>query len=258
MSENKWQTAITDIGKNKINLRGYPIEKLMGNASFAQVAYLAIFGELPDEKTGKMIDTIIVSSVDHGVTPPSILSALTVASTGASLSASIAAGIMSINKFHGGAIENCMKMLTEAVELQTANGLSTEEAAKKLVTDYRATKKRLFGYGHRVHSEDPRKVRLIELAKELGFYGPAVQMSVAIEQAIQEVLGRNLPLNVDGAIGAVLCELKVPPELANAFFILSRTAGIIAHVYEERTRQKPMRKVEPGNWEYDGPAEREL
>lgn len=256
MSENKWPTAITDIGQNKINIRGYPVEELMGQASFAQVAYLAIFGELPDENTGRMIDAIIVSSVDHGVTPPSILSSLVVASSGASLSAAIAAGIMSINRFHGGAIENCMKMLAEAVAIQKAENLSTEDAAKKLVTDYRATKKRLFGYGHRVHTEDPRKVKLMQLAEQLGFAGPHVQMSLAIEQTLPEVLGRQLPLNVDGAIGAVLCELHVPPELSNAFFILSRTAGIIAHVHEERTRQKPMRKIDPGAWEYDGPAER--
>ena len=56
MSEKKWPTAITEIGQNKINIRGYPVEKLMGQATFAQVAYLAIFGELPDEKTGKMTD----------------------------------------------------------------------------------------------------------------------------------------------------------------------------------------------------------
>jgi len=256
MSEDKWPTAITDIGKNKINVRGYPIADLMGKAGFAQVAYLAIFGELPDDNTGKMIDAIIVSSVDHGVTPPSILSSLVVASTGASLSASIAAGIMSINRFHGGAIEDCMKMLIEAVKLQQAENLSAADAAKKIVTDYRAAKKTLFGYGHRVHTEDPRKIKLLRLAEELGFAGPYVTMSLAIENVLPQVLGKQLPLNVDGAIGAVLCELRVSPELSNAFFILSRTAGIIAHVHEERTRQKPMRKIDPGAWEYDGPAER--
>ncbi len=256
MSTDTWSTAITDIGQNKINIRGYPIQELMGKASFAQVAYLAIFGELPDEKTGKMIDAIIVSSVDHGVTPPSILSSLVVASTGAALSASIAAGLMSVNQYHGGAIENCMKMLSEAVQLQKDKKLTADDAAVQLVTDYRAVKKRLFGYGHRVHTEDPRKVRLMELAEELDFMGPYVQMSLAIEKTLPEVLGKSLPLNVDGAIGAVLCELKVPPELSNALFILSRTAGVIAHVHEERTRQRPMRKIDPGNWEYDGPAER--
>jgi citrate synthase len=256
MSENNWPTAITDIGKNKINVRGYPIAELMGTASFAQVAYLAIFGELPDDKTGRMIDAILVSSVDHGVTPPSILSSLVVASTGASLSASIAAGIMSINQYHGGAIENCMKMLIAAVKLQKENNLSAADAATKLVTDYRAAKKTLFGYGHRVHTEDPRKVKLMRLAEELGFGGPYVTMSLAIASALPKVLGKELPLNVDGAIGAVLCELNVPPDLSNAFFILSRTAGIIAHVHEERTRHKPMRKIDPGAWTYDGPAER--
>jgi len=258
MSEQKWPTAITDIGQNKINIRGYPIEKLMGQASFAQVAYLAIFGELPDEKTGRMIDAIIVSSVDHGVTPPSILSALTVASTGASLSASIAAGIMSINRFHGGAIENCMKMLTEAVRQQKAENKAIDQTAVQIIREYRAAKKTIFGYGHRVHTRDPRTVRLLQLAEELGFYGPAVKMAVTIEKVIPDVIGRQLPLNVDGAIGAVLCELDVPPELSNAFFILSRTAGIIAHVHEERTRQKPMRKIDPAAWEYDGPTQREV
>lgn len=258
MSEKKWPTAITEIGQNKINIRGYPVEKLMGQASFAQVAYLAIFGELPDEKTGRLIDAIIVSSVDHGVTPPSILSALTVTSTGASLSASIAAGIMSINRFHGGAIENCMKMLTAAVERQNAEGRLTDETATQLIKEYRAAKKTIFGFGHRVHTKDPRTVRLLQMVEEFGFYGPAVKMAVAIEKAIPGIVGRELPLNVDGAIGAVLCELNVPPALSNAFFILSRTAGIIAHVHEERTRQKPMRNIDPAASEYDGPARREL
>jgi len=257
MSEQEWKTAITDIGENKINLRGYPIDKLMGKASFAQVTYLAIFGELPDETTGRMLDAILVSSVDHGVTPPSILSALTVTSTGASLSASIAAGIMSINRFHGGAIENCMKMLCEAVTRQKDENKSTAEAASELITVYRAAKKTLFGYGHRIHSRDPRTIRLFALAKELGFYGPTVQMAVAVEQEIPKVMGKELPLNVDGAIGAVLCELKVPPELSNAFFILSRTAGIIAHVHEEHKREKAMRVIDPAGWEYDGPPQRE-
>ena len=80
---------------------------------------------------------------------------------------------------------------------------------------------------------------------------------MAIEKAIPGIVGRELPLNVNGAIGAVLCELDIPAELSNAFFILSRTAGIIAHVHEERTRQRPMRKIDPSAWEYDGPAERE-
>jgi len=257
MSEHKWKTAITDIGENKINLRGYPIDKLMGKASFAQVMYLAVFGELPDEQTGRMLDAILVSSVDHGVTPPSILSALTVASTGASLSASIAAGVMAINRFHGGAIENCMRMLCEAVGRQRDENKSMEEVAGELIAVYRATKKTIFGYGHRVHSRDPRTIKLLALARELGFYGPTVQMAVAIEQEIPRVLERELPLNVDGAIGAVLCELKIPPELSNAFFILSRTAGIIAHVHEEHKREKAMRVIDPSGWEYDGPPQRE-
>ena len=105
MTDKTWKTAITEIEPNKIKLRGYPLNELMGNRSYADVVYLALRGELPTPKVGKLIDAMLVSSIDHGVTPPSALSAMTVASTGAPLNSAVAAGILAISKFHGGAIE---------------------------------------------------------------------------------------------------------------------------------------------------------
>jgi citrate synthase len=75
---------------------------------------------------------------------------------------------------------------------------------------------------------------------------------------MKESLGRDLPMNVDGGIAAVLCELDFPPGLGNGFFAISRTVGLTAQVYEEKTRQRPMRKIDPVAHEYDGPAERSL
>jgi citrate synthase len=229
----------------------------MGQVSYAQAVYLALRGELPDAATGKLIDAMLVSSVDHGVTPPSVLTALTVASTGADLSACVASGVLAISRWHGGAIEACMHTLYDAVAEQKKSGGSTDDVAAKTVADAKAAKKRISGYGHRIHTADPRTTRLFALAKEAGRSGPYVAMALAIARVF-EAKGKPLPINVDGAMAAVLCELDFDPQLANAFFMMARVPGIVAHVYEERTRQKPMRKIDPGTWKYDGPDRRDL
>jgi len=72
------------------------------------------------------------------------------------------------------------------------------------------------------------------------------------------VLGRELPINVDGALAGILCELDFPPSLANAFFIMARIPGLVAHVHEEKTVMKPMRKIHPTHHTYTGPVDRKL
>jgi citrate synthase len=106
-----WHSGITRIEPNKVAVRGYDIAELMGRVSFGAAVYLILTGELPSPAIARLMDAILVSSIDHGATPPSALSARNVASTGATLSASVAAGIMSINRHHGGAIEDCARQL---------------------------------------------------------------------------------------------------------------------------------------------------
>jgi len=266
MPEETWKTAITLIGPNKVALRGICIDELMGRVPFAHVVYLAFKGELPDEAQGQLMDAILVSSVDHGASPPSALAARTVASGGADLTAAMAAGITTINRHHGGAIEGCMRVLLEAVRRQEESGRDDDAAlatpvrcsvvADEIVAEYRAAKRRIPGYGHRLHTNDPRTVRLFALAEELGMAGPYVAMAHALRAAMKERLGRDLPMNVDGAIATMLCEMGFPPELGNAFFAISRTVGLAAHVHEEKTRMRPMRRISPTAHEYDGPPER--
>ena len=257
MTEEKWKTAITEIEPNKIKLRGYPLDELMGNISFAEAVYLALRGELPTPEVGKLIDAILVSSIDHGVTPPSALAAINSASTGAPLNAAVASGILAINKYHGGAIEACMEML-QAGKSQVDSGNSAQEAAKNLVEEYRNAKKRMSGFGHRIHSDDPRTKRLFELAEEAGQSGAFIELIRSIQSELEISAGKKLPINVDGAIAAVLCELDFWTNLANAFFIMARVPGLVAHAAEEQERQRPMRKIDPANHEYDGPSERHL
>src|SRR3989454_4700741 len=101
-----WNTAITRVEPNRVAVRGYDIAELMGRASFGAAVYLIFTGAFPSPAVGRVVDGVLVSSIDHGAAPPGGLAARKTPTTGASLSASVAAGIMSINRHHGGAIED--------------------------------------------------------------------------------------------------------------------------------------------------------
>lgn len=258
MADLSWTSAITEIAPNTIRLRGYPVEELMGRVGFAGAIYLAITGELPDDATTRIVDAIFVSSIDHGTTPPTALATRTVASTGAPLGSAVAAGLLSISRFHGGAIEDCMQAIGAARKSAGEKETSFDEAALATVKDYKAQGRRVGGYGHRVHTADPRTARLLALTAEMGKAGDGIRMARALESAIAETSGRKLPLNVDGAIAAVLTDLGIAPALANAFFMIARLPGLVAQAHEEQTRERPMRKIDPTAATYDGPALRHL
>ena len=255
MSE-AWKTAITSIAPNHVAVRGYDIAQLMGNINFGQAVYLILRGELPAEPVGRLMEAILVSSIDHGATPPSVLAARTVASTGAPLSASVAAGIMSINRHHGGAIENCARSLME-IAARAEQGGSMDDAAAAYLADLKASGQRMSGFGHRIHTDDPRTARMFELAEAAGVRGPVIDAAHAVARSFA-ASGKSLPINVDGAIAAILAQLGFDPAVMNGLFMMARVPGLVAHVTEEQTRMKPMRKIDPVNHAYDGPADRAL
>ena len=165
---------------------------------------------------------------------------------------------MTINQHHGGAIEGCMQVLIEAIARKRQKGQDALTAARELVAEYRAQKKRIPGYGHRIHSDDPRTKKLFAIAEKEGLAGEYVEMGQAIRQAMKETLGKDLPMNVDGGIAALLCEMDFPPEMGNGLFAIARTVGLTAHVFDEITRQRPMRRISPTDHKYNGPPERDL
>ncbi len=257
MSKTDWKTSITEIKTNEVRVKGYRIDELMGKVSFAEAIYLALTGELPTPQVGKLVDALMVCSIDHGASPPSTLAARTAASTGAPLNAALAVGVLSINRHHGGAIEDCMAILQEGIARAQDTGASLEDAARSLVSEYRAAKKRIAGLGHRIHTKDPRTLKLFDLAEAAGVADGGVKMIQALQSALAEG-GVQLPINVDGAIAALLLDLQVPKEIANAFFIMARVPGLVAHVHEEQSRERPMRRVHPTDHVYDGPDPRAL
>jgi citrate synthase len=251
----KWTTGVTLIKPNKVAVRGHDIASLMGKVSFGAAVYLILTGKLPDERVGRLMDAILVSSIDHGATPPSCLAARTVASTGASLSQSVAAGISSINRHHGGAIEDCARYLASLIKSAQEQKRSVDEVAADEIARIKATGDRISGFGHRIHTKDPRTGKLFELASHAGL-GEGEGTHIAVARAIERAFaatGKPLPINVDGAIGAILADLGLDPKVFNGIFMIARTPGLVAHVVEEQTRERPMRRIDPELHAYDGP-----
>lgn len=252
-----WATGITFTAPGVIAPRGYRIEELMGRITFTDVIHLMYRGELPDERSRELLDAILVASIDHSTTSPSAATARTVASSGASVQLAAAAGLLAINRYHGGALEPCMEVLQDVVDRSDA-GATLSEAAREVVAEWRGRGERIPGFGHRVHATDPRTARLFALADELGFASRYADAATAVEAALTDAAGRPIPMNLDGAIAAILCHLGIHPALANPLFMTARFVGITLQAFEERTRQRPMRKIDLARFRYDGPALRDL
>lgn len=257
---DRWQTSLTSIAPNSILIRGYPVDEMMGRLSFAEAVYLLLMGELPSPAIGRMLNAVLVSSLDHGVTPPSTLAARNVATSGAPLKDCVAAGILAFGPHHGGDIESCMRFLDTGLNI-VRSGRSFQQAAETLVEDCLKEGQTPPGFGHRFHTRDPRAARLFQMALELELEGEHVRMIRAAERVLdsrQEQLERPLPVNVDGAIAAISADLGFAYELGNAIFLISRLPGLIAHSHEERSRQTPMRQIDPKDHNYDGSSSRRL
>ncbi len=254
MSSGNWKTAITKIEPGKIHVKGYNITDIMENLSYAETVYLILKGELPSQAEAELMNAILVASIDHGATPPSVLGARTVMSGGNSLNAAVAGGVLVIGDTHGGAIEQSAKIMQE----WAAKGKDAVSTASELVDWLKENKRRMPGFGHRLHKVDPRTAKLFEIADRHGYLGKHIELCKAIESTLAEKTGKQLPINVDGAIAAVISDMGFDWQLGKGFFIISRVPGLIAHAYEEKTREKPMRKLGPLPFDYDGPDEREI
>ena len=243
-----WRTQISHVDTDEILVRGYPIEQLTERCSFGEVVYLLLTGELPSSKQGKLVEAILVACCDHGLASPSVDAVRFVASSGVPLQTSVAAGVSSIGKHHGGAIEPCAEMFHQAV--------AKSQTAMELFTEMRAAGQRLPGFGHRTHTRDPRVLVLLELADKWGLLGPHAALAGELEEASNKVLGRRLNMNVDGAIAALMCDMEINPALGKAFFIIGRAPGYVAHAHEQVTQEKPFKMPDPSEITYTGPPER--
>lgn len=250
------KTAISQLFRDRILVRGYNLVEMAGRYSFGDLLYLLFRGELPARHEGDLLEAMIVLSVEHSMNAPSTHTARAVANCGVPLQSAVAAGISAIGEHHGGAGEACARLLQEALQAEPTK--SPAAIAEAIVAEYREVGQRLPGFGHRFHDPDPRATRLLALAEDWSLTGPHVALARAIEEALREASGRSLPLNVDGAQAALLSDMGIDWRFAKAVFILGRSAGLVTHAVEEMTTGRPFQFIAPVQAEYAGPPERPL
>ncbi len=247
LNDPKWKTSITRVEPNKIETRGYPQEELIGNISFPEMVYLLIKGELPSKNQSKMLEAILVSFCDHGVTPPSTQVARLMASTGSSMNGCVSGGLLSFGKYHAGALERSMKILQDLVHkgvIGYSGPLESHHNIKAVagivVDEFFNNNEKIPGFGHRYHSKDPRASKLLKLADEYGCSGVHTELSLAIEEILFETKG--IKMNIDGANAGILSDMGFDWSLGTGVFMMGRLPGIVSHVYEEKTVEPPFRK----------------
>ena len=237
-----WRTAIVDAGPEHIRVRGHDVLELMRRSTFTELIFLLHHDRLPTAAERRLVDAILIGVADHGAGAPSCAAARLAASGNRqSPAAAIAAGVLTIGDEHGGAGSGCMQLIAAGLERVRSGGLSFEAAAGQLVDEARTAQARLPGFGHRVHvTIDPRVDVLFTMAAESGLAGDGVRFARALEAAVGARI-KPLPLNIDGALAAILIDLGLPAIVGKLLFIVGRVAGLSAEVLEEYSREKPMR-----------------
>lgn len=246
-----WRTGITNSDDSHIWVYGHSLVDLMAQATFTDVVFLLHRGRLPSAGERRLFDAMLVAVADHGANSPSAAAARTVATGNrAAPEAAVAAGMLAIGDAHAGAGLACFQIIAAGLSRARQEALTVADAAALTASDARAAGRRLPGLGHRTHTQDPRTAALFELAREHGVAGAGVEFISALEAAVRVQI-KPLPINVDGAMAAVLYDMEFTPIMAKFLFMIGRVAGLTAQVGEEYARERPMRIHIPVA--YDGP-----
>jgi citrate synthase len=230
---------------------------LVGKYSYSDLTYLLWRGELPTPKESRMMDALFTVCLEHSLNAPSVDATLFVASSGVPLQGAVSAGIAAIGDWHGGAIEQGAKLLQDAVAEMKKTGISADARAEKILQDYRDRKEKVPGYGHPTHTKDPRTQKLLGIANETQLRGAHVELALAIESLTEKFFRKQLILNVDGCIAAIISDMGFDWRLGKGFFIVSRTPGLIAHAYEQMYNDRPYKAPSWKEIVYTGPPERQ-
>jgi citrate synthase len=220
------RTSISRAYPDRVEVRGRDLAgDLMGRLSFTEYFHLLLTGREPDEEQRFFLDLLLVAIAEHGLMPSNVAARMTLAADPASLQGALAAGILGAGPVILGASEECARLLeSEREPLELARAIHQAGG-------------RVPGFGHPLHRPvDPRAERILELADERGVSGRHVERARALREAVAEVWRKPLPMNVAMPIAAVLLDLGFPAATVKAVPILARTAGLLAHLAEERER----------------------
>jgi citrate synthase len=234
-----WANGISRMEPGVVELRGVPVQDLIGSAGLVSTIWLLTRGTLPRPAEAALLEAALVASVDHGPQAPSIAIARMAATCGVGLNNAIASGVNALGDTHGGAGQQCVELLDEIVSRESA-GADLHEAVSAVVAAWRSRSRYLPGFGHRFHPRDPRRdplLALVDRAVEDGIVaGRHARAARAVEADINRGRATPVPMNIDGATAVIYAELGFPAPLARGLFVVSRSIGILAHAWEETTQ----------------------
>lgn len=245
----EWKTAIAHVADGKEIIRGYDLKELIHQKSFVEAIYLVLKGELPGDKETRLLNALFTAAIDHGIGVSSAMTARTVVSTGNSLHTALAAGILSMGTLHGSAIEGAAQFFQEHVQTEDVQGLVNQLKQQGI---------RIPGFGHKILDHDPRSEALFDVAKEQSVYGKHCIFAERVCDALNAVSSKRLPLNVDGAMAAIISDMGFDWRVAKGFFIIGRVPGLVAHIYEEMISDNGLRRLGEDEATYVGQAERSV
>jgi citrate synthase len=235
--QDQHSSAISTSNAETILVRGRDlVRELVGQLGFTEHFWLLVTGGLPSPAQRRVLDATLVAIAEHGLVPSVQAARMTLAAAPEALQGAVAAGILGCGSVVFGSSEAAGRFFA-AIQARAAAGANPEDAATAVVREYREAKRPIPGYGHPLHSGgDPRAGRLLEVAAESGLAGRYVAIAKAVERLLPGLISRPLPLNVSGAIPAVLLDAGWPLEALKGVPLLARTAGLIAHLVEEQRR----------------------
>ena len=222
-------SSITIFGKD------FPSE-ILGKLNLGDMGFLELTGRVPNPNESRMFNAMVVTLVEHGITPSSLVARMTYLGAPESLQGAVAAGLNGLGTVFVGSIEGAAKMLTDALpqpNLQADFSAMAEQA----VEAFQSQRRIIPGIGHPFHKPiDPRTPRLFELARETGFDGPYLKLMLAISDAAARRSGKELPVNATGAIGALCCEMGFDWKICRGLGVMARAVGLVGHILEESRR----------------------
>ena len=207
-------------------------DELIGKMTFTDFIMFHFFGTEPNEMQRAVVDSVLVCIMEHGMTPSAIASRVTYLGAPEALQGAVAAGLLGAGSRFVGTADESAALLQQIVDRPVDE---RADEARAIAEKFTAAKKFLPGYGHPIHvNGDPRVKRLDEVARAAGAKGEYIDAMYLLGDAIKAASGKNIVINVNAAIGAVLLEADIPPKIARGFNLIARCAGLVGHILEEQ------------------------
>lgn len=226
-------TRISHHTADAIFVRGASlVDELIGELTFTEMMYFQLMGARPTPAQAKILDAVLVTLMEHGITPSVIATRMIYDSCPEAVQAAVAAGLLAVGSTFVGTMEGCAKNLEEILE-----GSEDEwpARAKAIAQRVRAARQPIPGFGHPHHRpDDPRSPKLIAVAERAGVPGRHIRALKLLAAEVDAAWGRHLTINATGAVAALLGEIGIPQEVMRGIAVVSRSAGLVGHIREEQ------------------------